>query len=61
MELTRKILLDFQSSGLGMTKDNVPIEKQDNVSQLPRLAYTMQETAKILGVPVGDCDRRVWS
>jgi len=30
--------------------DRVPEENSDNASQLPRLAYTMEETAKILGV-----------
>jgi hypothetical protein len=34
-----------------MVKQIMPDEKTDNVSQtLPRLAYTMQETADILGV-----------
>jgi excisionase family DNA binding protein len=28
----------------------LPDSKSENVSQLPRLAYTMEETAKILGV-----------
>ena len=30
--------------------NEVPEEKSDNASELPRLAYTMKETAKILGV-----------
>jgi len=34
-----------------MPEDILPVQKTDNVSQkLPRLAYTMQETADILGV-----------
>jgi excisionase family DNA binding protein len=31
-------------------QDISPNSKSENVSHLPRLAYTMEETAKILGV-----------
>ena len=34
----------------GTMNKEAPEEKSDNTSELPRLAYTMEETAKILGV-----------
>lgn len=33
-----------------MLNENMLVPKGDNASQLPRLAYTMQETADMLGV-----------